>query len=283
MRRIRLCCLCGMLTVVSSGSIARADGGLPPPKTPYVMAALDLNDFANGRPSAFIRNDYDPLGPLSIEASTSTSSGSVYASLGLLRFSSTSRDPGTSEGQAYFIDRMTIVPNDPSLVGRPGRLLASVEIKLSGGGATTSTPIGEVQYLWSRWHGTVGANALMSGFELWQEWKAAPAGGIEVYGDSPAVLPVWFDFTFGQPLIFGASGSVETHVDTGGFQASATVDSFSLRWMGFTDVLDDQGRNITGYSVRSDSGIDWSVAAIPEPEVGAGLFIAVLSLVRRRR
>ena len=72
---------------------------------------------------------------------------------------------------------------------------------------------------------------------------------------------------------------------TGHIEASSHMLG-TLRWNGITSVLDAGGNPVVAYSVLSESGTDWRVAAVPEPSAAVlSLFglLAIAAAVRFRR
>jgi hypothetical protein len=109
-------------------------------------------------------------------------------------------------------------------------------------------------------------------------------------------VAVTVQFTFGTVFTLGysmvadgtAQSSLSAYKITGGGGASGTADlSHTLLWGGIDSVITAGGNAVSGYSVSSSSGFDYTqpAAAVPEPSAGILLMagLAGLALYGRKR
>lgn len=283
---MRLCLpvvgLCGL--VLSAVALPARSDSPPALPTPYVSTRLVLNDFPEvHNPGPDVSRIQTGLRePLIDIGATGSSTGSVFASMGIVQMSSRSWFIGTSGLQASFGDAVTIVPADSSLIGKPGRFTASLDIALSRGGATAPTPAGEAAFVWAEYG--VGAKINDQIFGGGLHWMALTDGETTITGTGPGTLAMIVDFTFGRPFGLNVKVSADTHAEAGAaFDSSAFVDVLSVRWGGFAALFDGQGSSVSEYSVVSESGVDWSVVAVPEPGTFGWLFASMVIILRRKR
>jgi hypothetical protein len=97
---------------------------------------------------------------------------------------------------------------------------------------------------------------------------------------TPVLVSFGFDATAGG---FVASSDI---VNQGGGSAGGNVDfSHTAAWGGITEVTDENGNIITGWTVTSDSGFDYTqpFVDVPEPSTFALLAIALPGLLLASR
>jgi hypothetical protein len=187
-----------------------------------------------------------------------------------------------------FQDRLTFLA-DPSLTNTMGTMVGRVQVS---GGVSASPATYPLE--------SSSASAAVT---------VPGTGGtysVAAYGDRPGTGGIPTYITFELPVRFNATDFtslamwLQTSANTGllyGFGIShavtATSDFFStLEWVGIDSVRDAQGNLVSGWSVASASGFDYSrsyasqIAAVPEPETYA-MMLAGLGLVgwavRRRK
>jgi hypothetical protein len=136
-------------------------------------------------------------------------------------------------------------------------------------------------------NGAVETNDLVRGQAVNGVFQAARVNGLT--GTFLFDIP----FVFGTPFQLRASLDAFTTAQTtsaGDLASSSSNFGSTAYWGGISDVHLADGTVLTGYSVRSDSKIDWSQAVsptpVPEPATAASMLagLAIISVfVRRRR
>lgn len=130
-----------------------------------------------------------------------------------------------------------------------------------------------------------GSSGGQEHYWAYQHRSFPPGSPIEVVNDQPlttTTIPVMFEATRNAMAVrwemsVVAAGSVENrdHTNFVGGSAFAISDlSHTLRWGGITSVVDaDTGEPITDWTLTSESGFDWTHAAVPEPSSGLAILI----------
>ncbi|MCP9472992.1 MAG: VPLPA-CTERM sorting domain-containing protein [Nitrospira sp.] len=127
-----------------------------------------------------------------------------------------------------------------------------------------------------------------------EQWGPAPGAGPE---RAPGLWTIELDFIFGSPLLLQIEGSAHTAAVAfacpGGSPCSlhtftnSTADfSHTAYWAGLLGVTDAQGNSVSNYTVHSESGFNYRLAAVPIPAAGVLLFTgltALVGLAARRR
>lgn len=181
-----------------------------------------------------------------------------------------------------FGDAMTI--DLPGLTGRQGWLQAEIVLPWSGAASMSRWVTGSLAFGYrvgtEDWGGQFVIDNGSFVPSLWHGPDFAAPG-------SPMVFKV--PFVFGQPIDILASMTVTTDASTTplGGDFDVVIDAtHSLYWKGISQVTDGQGRVLSGYSVTSDSGTDWSRSFVPPPVPEPGslaLMAAGLGLLGWRR
>lgn len=229
----------------------------------------------------------DPTGP-GYQASASSSftqnnvvtSGKAQSSMGVLRASGKmSTDQQNSVlfpagfGEAGWIDTITI--ENPSMTGQIATINAFLHID---GTLDASGPnsFGRLQLF--------GATSL--GTALQSSYFVQAGSPVESLTVNETLL-VSFDFVIGTASEFGVKmqALAMTSSATSFGQNFSDTDFFNTLTWGGIDSITVGGNEISGYSIFSESGTDWSVAAVPLPGAGAlfMLGLAGLGFVARQR
>ncbi|RZL36111.1 MAG: PEP-CTERM sorting domain-containing protein [Rubrivivax sp.] len=96
------------------------------------------------------------------------------------------------------------------------------------------------------------------------------AGGPSDKREGPWLLPIDVHFVPGKPFVFevslrGLTGLYVSSCDDCALDADVNF-GHTLRWLGTTAVTDDDGHVLTDYTLTSESGFDYRLAApVPEP------------------
>lgn len=190
-----------------------------------------------------------------------------------------------------------------SNIGWQDRLTFLADASLTN---TMGTMVGRIQV-----SGGVSASPATYPQESSSAGAAVSVGGgstysVNAYGDKPGTGGIPAYITFELPVKFNSTDFtslamwLQTSANTSllyGFGLShavtATSDFFStLEWVGIDSVRDAQGNLVTGWSVTSGSGFDYSrsyasqVASVPEPQTYAMLAVGLGLVgwaVRRRQ
>jgi hypothetical protein len=134
--------------------------------------------------------------------------------------------------------------------------------------------------------------------------RVAPGNGgfvVDSQSQTGALPPIWTElsFVFGVPFRLGVSLGIDAQaratnlkidLDDPAYLQLRTAEAYgqfghTLRWGGVQQVLDASGQTVSGWTVRSESGIDYAVAnttAVPEPSVWL-LMLPGLAMVAWRR
>ncbi|MGB5395911.1 MAG: hypothetical protein WBN96_02075 [Gammaproteobacteria bacterium] len=229
----------------------------------------------------------DPTGPAyQANASSAFTQGSVVtsgqaqSSLGILRASGImSTDQQNSVlfpagfGEAGWVD--TIIIENPLMTGQVATVNANIHIE---GTLDASGPnsFGRLQLFGSTDLGT----ALQSSYQV-QAGSAVESLSVN------ETLLVSFNFVIGTASEFGIKMSalaMTSSATSFGLNSSDTDFYNTLTWGGI-DSITVGGNELTDYSILSESGTDWSVAAVPIPAAGVLFAFGLVSLgfTARRR
>jgi hypothetical protein len=134
------------------------------------------------------------------------------------------------------------------------------------------------------------------GASYYAVYFADSTNGINVNDAPPAAVPVMFQLQNGIPTILGyqirltggasaASGALFGTTATGSISNEFNVNfSQTLAWGGISSVTDaSTGQPITGWTLTSASGFDYTQSAVPEPSTLTFISLGVLGLARLRR
>lgn len=199
-----------------------------------------------------------------------------------------------ADAQTYWTD--TVLIEDPNLNGTLGTFTASLRVFGSADFSLTGVyangdPFSDawVYGFWDTWIGTStdgGGSFLVGGW--FGDWRSDEFGTVWYSGDelNQAMTPVTLEFIYGQPFLLRTN--LEAYFDANNLNLlPGTVDgtldfSHTTYWNGIGAFYDANG-NPTNPNFWSQSGIDWRLAAVPEPATLAALGVGVLALARRRR
>jgi hypothetical protein len=226
----------------------------PPPATPFgevhVSTFVDYGLLRLDARMEIAADDFDPV-------STSLDSGT--------------RASGTSH------DLVTI--SAPGLAGTPGTFVARVDLdgflqasatgddppfsSFATADVVLSVAADSIQVQRAR-----GCNSNLGPF------PACLSGdplGVQVLDPLP--------FTFGTPFTLRVAADATTFNRTvpGGTTDAIADFAFTVRWLGIQEVADQGGAPVAGFSVGSQSGVDWA-QPVPEPAAALAEVVAVAAL-----
>ncbi len=134
--------------------------------------------------------------------------------------------------------------------------------------------------------------------------RVAPGNGgfvVDSQSQTGVAPPIWTElsFVFGIPFRLGVSLGIDAQayatnldidLDDPAYLQLRTAEAYgqfghTLRWGGVQQVLDASGQAVSGWTVRSESGMDYAVAntaAVPEPSIWL-LMLPGLAMVALRR
>ena len=244
---------------------------------PYRFADESPTDTSGGSLALLHATDFVTFGALKSQlAATSTTSGWT---------SSAPNASAVSSSNIGFQDRLTF-----NLAGAaPGTLgTVTMHMTVSGnvGASSASYP-----FTTSQATTTVSVNSI-----------SPISDSVAAYGDRPSSGGIPQVITFSLPVKFNAPDftllfvQMQTAVSTAALNqqgvtwAAAANSSFfnSVEWGGIDSVFDDQGKPVTGWSVNSASGFDYTrsyeAQAVPEPSAWALMSVGllVLSYINKR-
>lgn len=141
---------------------------------------------------------------------------------------------------------------------------------------------------------TIGGQEHRISYPGVEEWGSAPGYGPE---RAPGLWTIDLEFVFGSPILLQMQGHAHTAAVAvacpGGPPCSlhplvnSTVNfSHTAYWAGLLGVTDAQGNSVSTYTVHSESGFNYRLAAVPIPAAGVLLvtgLTALVGLAARRR
>jgi len=293
MRRLHFHVAGGLLMTAICATGAQADVLPPSGRTPELWTQLVLDESLGGTeelpfPSPFLVNRLRFAQNSVLTDTAAVPDGAAFGRVGIgfamiaVRSSSTreSASPGVYGNAKVEVgtrDAIRVIPADPSLIGKPGRMVALLDIS---GDGSAAKPLGwdGMSAGGSRASYGVGVEANGQSLGYGGRWDSTDGGGSLFVGDVFGTKRLEFGFVFGDLFMLELSASCETRA-SGSLPgtAFASLGLTSVRWMGLDEVTDDQGNRIDSYSVVSASGVDWSSAVpIPEPHTFFWLVLAFL-------
>jgi hypothetical protein len=231
----------------------------------------------------------DAYVPTGLFDSSNSGYGSATVLVGVVRVAAsgagTFYGSGSGSATGRWFDQIVI--DSPSLHGQLGEVTFSMVVHGSLGGSV----IGEYGGTWAA-HYSVSFDAV-SASTLAQD-SASVSGSAyydsEFSGDPvPGLLTLTLPIIFGDPftvnfmMTVGASGGGNGGSPSSGASAISDFGNTAY-WNGFDRVTDELGETVSDWTVTSDSGVDFSMALIPEPGVYAAVFgVMALGLAAGRR
>lgn len=230
---------------------------------------------------------------------------------GLIRFSSSSTATAIFESPAFgsvlstaqatviagWTDTFTI--NSESLNGTRGRLVAG--LRVDGHFEWTVDPLAltTVSPIMDQFYGALLSlnsgvdSATVSGgqehrisYGSGEQWGPAPGAGPE---RAPGLWTIELDFVFGSPLLLQIEGRAHTAAVAQACPTSpcslhtfvnSTADfGHTMYWAGLLGLTDAHGNSVSDYTVHSESGFNYRLAAVPVPAAGVLLLTGLTALV----
>ena len=226
-----------------------------------------------------------------INASSAAAAAITYGRVGVLSQSAGSAGGFAQAGIAQaaalggWSDTITMLPTSPDLFFRTG--IARVQLGYSGAVTTTTGGFfaqASSDFLFCFQGGF--SNVCINRGTLSESTVDGLGRGPAYGGDPPTgTLEPLVIFTYGVPFPIGMTGAAGTWSGAvsgvlPGTTSNAAASSAFLRtfsWLGFVEVVDDQGNLVTDYRVTSETGIDWS-QPVPEPSMRVLLATALAAL-----
>jgi hypothetical protein len=239
--------------------------------TPYRFVDEAPIDSGGGSLAVLHATDFVTFGALKSQlAATSTTSGWS---------SSAPHAAASSNSYIAFQDRLTFnLPGVPA--GTLGTMIGSMTVSGAVGSSAASYPFT-----------TSGASASVHVNSISPiSYSVAAYGDRPSTGGIPAVITFELPVKFNDPNFTLLVAQLQTSVTTAALNqfgvtwvAAGNVDFFnSMEWAGIDSVLDAQGNPVTGWSVSSASGFDYShsyAAQVPEPSNLAMMTVGLAFLV----
>ena len=219
----------------------------------------------------------------------------------------------TSVFKGRYIDSMTMTPTDPGLIGTTGTMISTVLVHVDvpvlntiGTSTFTADIESQVSLQWILQGAGAGFTSTTYAFAAgtWQDNDQSDAtcgydiqdlgtglsGICSVTGVSSVLVPVQIDFIWGTPFESGLELQATALVGGSSYggpdaaYASGTLDFLNtVNWQGIQSVRDSQGNLVTGWTVSSGSGTDYSTAVVPAPGSLLLLATALGGLAARMR
>jgi len=205
----------------------------------------------------------------------------------LMRLLTTSR--------ASFQDDVTITPQDPALIGKPGTFTAAFRVNglLEGAGVNGKSGLPTGYYMaWEGWQMQISVGASSFGSLAWASgysgYEYQDTNGVTTtvgLGDE-GIVPFTAPFVFGQSFSLGAlldvraGGHLYAYVVRPLTEGQTTATSSAqymdtALWDGISSVK-YAGQGISGFNVTSGSGVNYAnPVAVPEPETWSMLLIGL--------
>lgn len=212
--------------------------------------------------------------------------GSASAEYGALRAYAFSMAPSDSDalasGAAYWIDQLTI--SNSALTGTSA--FARASFSLSGVLASNFSGVGLVNPVVAAYvridgrdvaqiRGAIGIINGVTNLDRSEHGLALNGGALQWYPGITGVFTFDIPFVFGTPFQLFASLGAETRALAGVGGAADAISDFgsSGYWEGIGEVHLANGTVLSGYSLSSDSGFDWSNAYVPQVPVPAAVWL----------
>ena len=276
--------LCGLYADVSGSASASLTGGQAFSHQPSWTAtnSLFVNESATDQSGAFasaLSTDFATFGALR-SRTTALSSGS----------GSNAHANSTANATIAFQDRLTFM-----LPGAPAGTTATMVGRLHASGSVNASsdpfPFADASAL-AQMDASGGVGLVTHSVQALSDGR--------VFGGIPGLITFEAGVKFNEPDFTLLFVQLRTAAQSGALSipgqfhsAAANAEFFSsLEWDGIDSVLDDQGNPITGWSLASGSGFDYTrsfaaqlPAAVPEPGSWALMMtgLALLGFVGRGR
>jgi hypothetical protein len=182
-------------------------------------------------------------------------------------------------------DEFTLLPPTPALAGQPATIV--INLLLHGIGTAdgaSANPSGTfASYRLDVKIGTCVSGCAFAQLGTWTD-NGTAGGGLVFTGDPvTGLVGVSVPVVFSLPIPLDVKLTVDAQaIASSDVFATASGDfGHTLAWGGISEVRDAQQNVVTGYSVTSGSGVDWS-QSVPEPGYGALTGIALMSVAAMR-
>jgi len=243
-------------------------------------------------------------GNSSASASASYSSGNTSNSaqatvgLGILHMQAQNNAPNNSFFAGAAVNggwNDTFNISNPSLNGQSGFMVFTVHVTgyleatgFAGSANFSTTAFKNGSQLMYHPLFSPGNSDLLSTDRQYGNWSIATDGipnfaSKSVDGIVTFAVPITFGTQFTLGVTATARAGMRSSSGVAGNSTAITDFSSTLNWNGISAILDANQQPVTGSTINSGSGIDWSGVIIPEPTTALLLLAAAPLLTARRR
>jgi hypothetical protein len=196
------------------------------------------------------------------------------------------RSAGSATGSV--VDNITI--DAAGLTGRQGYFTAQVSVPFAGSYESRGGSAANVGLTAGIVLNDSESYSLQAGYNETGRIISVRHNDTEVSPDAPMILNV--PFVYGTPITLWMYMDANVSGRTGPGPAAGSFSllmdaSHSMYWEGITSVTDGFGSAVTGYTLTSDSGTDWTknfaTPAVPEPAAMVLMLAGLSAIVLTRR